>query len=159
MTEPTVRRPGMVTLIGILIYIQAAMAAVAAIVTFSLSGSLRVQALVGLTTAGMVWTGIWEAIMAVLLFLVASGVMRGSDSFRLVVAVVIGVRMVTAVSLMLIHHSGGYLSSGIVTVLLGLFVLWGLYGYQPSDDYFRRNGAIGGPGGIGGQGGVTGQSG
>lgn len=41
MTEPTVRRPGMVTLIGILIYIQAAMAAVAAIVTFSLSGRDR----------------------------------------------------------------------------------------------------------------------
>lgn len=138
MTEPTVRRPGMVTLIGVIVYIQAAMAAVSAIVTFSLSGSDRVQAAVGLTTAGMVWTGIWEAIMAVLLFLVAGGIMRGSSGFRLLVAVVVGLRMVTAVGLVMIHHAGGYLFNGLIAVLLGLFVLWALYGYQPSDDYFAR---------------------
>lgn len=138
MAEATVRRPGLVTFIGVIIYIQAAMAAVAAVVTIAFSADSRVQSHLGLTTAGLVWTGIWEALMAVLLFLVAGGIMRGSRGFRLFVAVVMGLRMASAVALMLIYHTGGYLYNGIITVLISVFVLWALYGYQPSDDYFRQ---------------------
>jgi hypothetical protein len=130
------RRPGLVTLIGVIIYIQAAMAAAAAIVTIGFSGSDQVRDEVGLSSAGMIWTGIWEAVMAVLLFLVGGGIMRGSRGFRLLVAVVIGIRMVSAVILMLVHHTGGYLFNGIIAVILGLFVLWALYGNERSDEYF-----------------------
>lgn len=142
MTEAAIRRPGLVTFVGVIIYIQAAMAAVAAVVTILLSGDSRVQDQLGLTTGGLVWTGIWEAVMAVLLFLVAGGIMRGSRGFRLFVAVVMGLRIASAAALMLIHHTGGYLYQGLITVLISVFVLWALYGHQPSDDYFRQRDAI-----------------
>jgi hypothetical protein len=140
-TETTsVRRPGVVTFIGVIIYIQAAMAAVAAVVTLAFSAETRVQDALGLTTGGMIGTGVWEVLMAVLLFLVAGGIMRGSPGFRLFVAIVMGIRMVSAVALVLVYHTGGYLFNGIIQVALGAFVLWALYGYQPSDDYFSRQG-------------------
>ena len=146
MATETERRPGLVTFIGVIIYIQAAMAAVAAIVTISFSADSRVQEAIDLGTAGLVGSGIWEALMAVLLFLVAGGIMRGSPGFRLFVAIVIGLRMASGVALMLIHHTGGYLYNGVVQVLIGVFVLWALYGYQPSDDYFsQREGLRGRP--------------
>jgi hypothetical protein len=106
------------------------MAAVAAIVTISFSGQSRVQDAVGLTGAGLVWTGIWQAVLAVLLLLVAGGIMRGSRGFRLLVAVVMGIRIVSAVALMLIHHTGAYLFNGLIDVALAVFVLWALYGYS-----------------------------
>lgn len=145
MTTPSTRRPGMVTLIGVLVYIQAAMAAVAAIVTISLSVDTRVQDAVGLTTAGMVWSGIWEAVMAVLLALVAGGIMQGSRAFRFVVALVVGLRMVSAVALMMVYHTGGYLFNALIAALLGTLVLWALYGHQPSDDYFSQREQLSGP--------------
>jgi hypothetical protein len=132
------RRPGLITFIAVIVYIQAAMAAVGAVVTIAFSGSERVQDAVDVSTGGMIWTGIWEAVLAVLLFLVAGGIMRGSRGFRLLVAIVIGIRMASAVALMLIYHTGGYLFNGLVAVLLGAFVLWALYGYQPADDYFNQ---------------------
>lgn len=132
------RRPGVVTFIGVIIYIQAAMALVAAVVMISFSAQTRVQETLGLTTADLVWSGVWEAVMAVLLLLVAGGIMRGSRGFRLFVAIVMGIRMVSAVALMLIHHTGGYLFNALTSVLIGVLVLWALYGYQPSDDYFAQ---------------------
>jgi hypothetical protein len=132
------QRPGLVTFIGVILYIQAAMAAVAAIVTLAFSADTRVQVETGLTGPGLVATGLWEAVMAVLLFLVAGGIMRGAAGYRLFVAVIVGIRMVSAVALMLIYHTGGYLYNGLVAVLIGIFVLWALYGYQPSDDYFTE---------------------
>lgn len=145
MTSPATRRPGVVTLIGVLIYIQGAMAAVAAIATFAFSASSRVQNAVGLSTAGMVWSGVWEAIMAVLLLLVAGGIMQGSRGFRFLVTLVIGLRMVSAVALMMVYHTGGYLFNALIAVLLGLFVLWALYGYPPSDEFFTRSEELSGP--------------
>jgi hypothetical protein len=76
--------------------------------------------------------------MAVILFFVASGLMRGSHGYRTFVAIVEGLRMASALFLMLFHHGGSFVDSGIVTLLVGTFVLWALYGHDASDGYFER---------------------
>ena len=78
--------------------------------------------------------------MAVILFFVASGLMRGSRGYRTLVAIVEGFRMASALFIMLFHHGGAFVDSGIVTLLVGTFVLWALYGHDASDEYFERTG-------------------
>jgi hypothetical protein len=135
-TMRTTRRPGVVTFIAVIVLIQAVIAAAVAITTFVLAGSERVQAETGLSLGGLVGTGIVEALVAVLLLIVGAGLLAGARGARLFVALVEGIRMVTAVVLIIVHLSGGYLFNGLITVIIGLFVLWALYVYQPSEDYF-----------------------
>lgn len=136
------RRPGVVTFIGVILYIQAALATVAALAMIIFSGNdTVVKANSGLTTDALVWSGIVEAVIAVLLFFVAVGIMSGASWARLFVAIVEGLRMSIAVVLMLIHHDGGYLFTGTVTLLIGAFVIWALYGNERSDEYFEAQSA------------------
>jgi hypothetical protein len=134
----TVRRPGVVTFVAVVVLIQAAMAAAVALVTIGLAGDDRVQEATGLGTGGLVWTGILEALVAVILFVVAGGLLSGAQGARLFVAIVQGIRMVSAVVLMIIHHTGGYLYNALIAVIIGIFVLWALYVYPSADEFFRR---------------------
>ncbi|QSB15574.1 hypothetical protein JQS43_04275 [Natronosporangium hydrolyticum] len=139
MSLLTVRRPGVVTFVAVVVLIQAVMAAAVALVTIGLAGDDRVQSATGLGTAGLVWTGIVEALVAVVLFVVAGGLLSGAQGARLFVAIVEGIRMVTAVIFMIVYHTGGYLYNAVIAVIIGLFVLWALYVYPSSDEYFRRS--------------------
>jgi hypothetical protein len=38
---------------------------------------------------------------------------------------------------MLFYHSGGFVQEGVVTLLIGTFILWALYGHDASDAYFE----------------------
>lgn len=134
------RRPGVVTFIGVVLYIQAVLAAIAAIVLFAFSTRL-VRVLSDITTedvsaGGLLLAGIGEVVVAVLLFYVAAGIMRGRDGARMFVAVVEGLRMATALFAMLYYHDGAFVENGIVTILIGIFVLWALYGNDRSDAFF-----------------------
>lgn len=140
MSTSVVRRPGVVTFIGVILYIQAVLALVAAIVLFAYSGRLG-EALSDITTVevsggSLIATAIVELVVAVLLFLVAGGIMRGSPGFRLFVAIVEGIRMASALFAMLYYHDGAVVESGLVTILIGLFVLWALYGNEKADAFF-----------------------
>jgi hypothetical protein len=46
--------------------------------------------------------------------------------------------MASAVALMLIHHTGGYVFNGLWVMAVGVYVLWALYGNQAADEYFSR---------------------
>jgi hypothetical protein len=143
MSTMGIKRPGVVTFIGVILYIQAALAVVAAVMAFAyktrLADAITSQSGVDFSGDNLIWLGIVEAITAVVLFLVASGIMRGSRGYRLFVAIVEGFRMASAFFYMLWHHDGPFVESGVVTLLIGIFVLWALY-HEKSDEYFESTG-------------------
>jgi hypothetical protein len=137
------RRPGVVSFIGIILYVQALLAAVAAIsLLIWRNDILNFLDKEGSPLSDGAFTGtvIGEAIAAILLFVVANGIMRGSNGFRLFVAIVQGLSMASAVYALVAHHVGGYVYRGVFTLFVGVFVLWALYGNDESDRYFETNG-------------------
>jgi hypothetical protein len=141
--EPPTRRPGVVSFIGIILYIQAALAVVAAIsLLIWRNDILNFLEKEGSPLSDGAFTGtiLGEVIVAMLLFAVASGIMRGSNGYRLFVAIVQGLNMGLAVYVLIAHHVGGYVYRGVFTLFVGVFVLWALYGNAESDEYFATNG-------------------
>jgi hypothetical protein len=141
LSSTGVKRPGVVTFIGVILYIQALMAAVAAIVSIAFSGRLDDVVVngVALSKNGIIVSGIWEAIMAVILLAVASGIMRGSRGYRMFVAIVEGIRIASSLGFMLFHSGGAYVEAGFVSILISMFVLWALY-HEKSDEFFEATG-------------------
>lgn len=137
MSVTGVRRPGVVTFIGVLIYIHAFLSLVAGLALLAFRNDADVLSATGATSNELVVSAIAELIVATLLFVVGVGVMRGARGVRLFVAVVEGLRMGVAMWLMFWHHSGAYLFSAVITVAIGLFVLWALYGNERSDAFFE----------------------
>ena len=134
-----VKRPGVITFIGVLLYISAAMAAVSSVLAFLGKGTEE-AAFVGLSDTSLVTVGIVEAIIAILLVLTAYYLMSGSKGARLVIAIVMGIRLVAVVWIMLTHHIGGFLWSGLLSAAFALFILWALYGDDRSEEYFEATG-------------------
>jgi hypothetical protein len=135
------RRPGVVTFIGVILYIQSFLAAIAAVVMLAFrSEVLDYLAKEGSPLSDGSYTGtiIGEIVAAVLLFIVASGLMTGSRGIRLFVAIVEAIVMGVALYGMLAHHVGGYLYRGIFTLFVGVFVLWALYGNERSQEFFEN---------------------
>ena len=136
-----VKRPGVVTFIGVILYIQAVLAVVAGIMAIAyktrIANSLERQSGVEFGDGSLIGFGIVELVIGVLLFLVASGIMRGSRGWRLFVAIVVGINMAAALGSMLYYHTGAYVESGLVTLLIGVFVLWAVYGHEQSERYFE----------------------
>lgn len=65
--------------------------------------------------------------------------MRGSRCYPAFVAVVEGIRMASALFLLLFHHNGAFVESGMVTLLIGAFALLALY-HEKADEYFEATG-------------------
>ena len=137
------RRPGVVSFIGIILYVQAFLAAIAAIsLLIWRNDVLDFLEKEGspVTSGSLNGTVIGEAIAAVLLFAVGSGIMRGSNGYRLFVAIVQGLAMALAVYTLVAHHVGGLVYRSVFTLFVGVFVLWALYANEESDRYFETNG-------------------
>ncbi|HUV17162.1 MAG TPA: hypothetical protein VMW33_01660 [Ilumatobacteraceae bacterium] len=141
--QPAARRPGVVSFIGVVMYIQGFLAAVAAVAMLiwrdDVLDFLEDQGS-PLSDGAFTGTIISEAIVAVLLIFVANGIMRGSKGMRLLVAIVQCISMGVAVYILIAHHVGGYVYRGVFSLFLGVFVLWALYGNEESDRYFEANG-------------------
>ncbi len=141
MSSTGVKRPGIVTFIGVILYIQAFMALVAAVVSIAFSGRLDDVVVNGveLSKNAIIISGVWEAIMAVILFAVGAGIMRGSRGYRMFVAIVEGIRIASSIGFMLFHSGGSYVETGFVSILISMFVLWALY-HEKSDEFFESTG-------------------
>jgi hypothetical protein len=137
MTTGTVRRPGVVTFVGIIIVVQGFLAAVAGIALIAFQGSDRLQEAVDQTGSALLATGIAELVSAALFLLVGFGILGGSNVARFLVVLVQGIGMALATWLLLTHHTGAYTTRALVTLLIGTFVLWALYGHRESDEYFE----------------------
>lgn len=143
MVSTGVKRPGVVTFIGVVLYIQAALAAVAGIVMLAFKdriGSVIDNSTgVSLDDSALMFGAFGELILAVLLFFVAAGLMRGSRGWRAFVGIVEGLRIVYALFIGLWYHSSAFVESAVVTILIGVFVLWALYGHEKSEEYFESS--------------------
>ena len=136
-------RPGVVSFIGVVMYIQGFLAAVAAVAMLIWRDDvLDFLEKEGSPISGNAFTGtiIGEAVVAVLLIIVANGIMRGSNASRLLVAIAQGLSMAMAVYILIAHHVGGYVYRGVFSLFIGVFVLWALYGNEESDRFFATNG-------------------
>lgn len=130
----TVRRPGPVTFVGVLLYINALVAAVGAAAAFYvLATGGAFQA--GRTTTELWSAGIIEVCGALILLLAASRIMNANQGARTFVAVVMGIRLASLAWLMLTHHTGYQWNSAIATAMT-LVILWALYGNDASEAYF-----------------------
>jgi hypothetical protein len=141
--QPSTRRPGVVSFIGVILYIQGILAAVAAVSMLiwrnDILDFLEEQGS-PLSDGAFTGTIIGEAIVAVLLIFVANGIMRGSKGMRLLVAIAQCISMGAAIYVLVAHHVGGYVYRGVFSLFVGVFVLWALYGNDESDRYFEANG-------------------
>lgn len=140
---PPTRRPGVVSFIGIVLYIQGFLAGVAAVALLIWRNDiLEFLEQEGSPLSDGVLTGtiVGEAIAAVLFVVVANGIMRGSQTVRFLVALVQCFSMALAVYVLVAHHAGGFVYRAVFSLFVGIFVLWSLYGNEESDRYFAATG-------------------
>jgi hypothetical protein len=131
-----VRRPGVVTFIGVIVVIQGVLAAVAGVVVLAFNSSDTIQAATNQTSSALVGAGIAELVVAALFLAVGFGVLRGNRASRFLVVLAQGIGMTLATWLLLTHHAGGYQTRSLITLLIGAFVIWALYGHAESDEWF-----------------------
>ena len=139
----TTARPGVVTFIAVIMYIQAALALIAGVSLIIWRNDVLdwlEQEGAPLSNGGLTGTIIAEFVAAALLLIAAAGLMRGSSGWRLVIAVVQGIAMALAVYTLIAHHVGGYVYRSVFTLFVGVFVLWALYGNDQSERFFDENG-------------------
>ena len=136
MTLETQRRPGVVTFVGVVLWIQGIIAAIAAAVAMVFRNDSDFQTRVGRVADELFGYAIVELIVAVLVMVVANGIMTGTRTARTFVAVVMVIRIAVAAWWLVTDHSGGLLASGGLTIVISIFVLWALYGHAASDEYF-----------------------
>jgi hypothetical protein len=142
MSYQPVRRPGVVTFVGVIILIQAFLSAVVAVVTLAFKDEV-VDFLAeqggSQSEASLTGTAIGAGIAALFLLFVGAGILRGSRGWRLFVVIVQAANMGYALYLMITHPHSAYITSGLVTLLIGVFVIWALYGHKESEEYFERS--------------------
>ena len=134
-----VHRPGVVTFIGVVLWIQAVVAAVAATGVLLFRDNSDFQAGTGQSADALLGLAIAELVIAVILAWVASAILRGSRGMRTAVGVVMAFRIAVSMFFMITHHQGGFLYSGIINIAVAFFVLWALFGNEQSDDWFETN--------------------
>lgn len=141
MTESTmtVKRPGVITLIVIYLWVVAIGALLTGAAFVFGSTSDEVIAEVGRTKTELLWTGVAELVLGVLIVLVAIALMNGAPGARTLVAIVMMLRIAATVFIVATNHTSAYLLVGVLHVLLPLFVLWAMYGNDRSEAYFEAH--------------------
>ena len=138
MTAPS--RPGVVTFVGVILYLKAAIAAVIGIPLLVEKDS--VAAATGQDGDFLVTTAVGEFIAAGLLFLVAYMLMSGHNWARLAVAIVLSFRAAMATYWLITHPAGGIHWNVLISVGIAVLLLGGLYWNEKSVEYFERTGAL-----------------
>jgi hypothetical protein len=138
--EVSYKRPGVLTLIGVILFIEALVSAVNAITIFVQRDDAGFQAVTARTSGELATTAFIEAAFAIAFFLVGWGIMSGYGWARLVTAIVVGVRLAAVTWLLLTHLGGAVNTIGLIQAGIGIFVLWSLYGNDKSERFFGDKG-------------------
>jgi hypothetical protein len=142
MSSAVARRPGVVTFIGVILLVQSFLAAVEGVVLLAFRDDVQdFLAEYGETLSDSTSTGlaVGSLIGALLLALAGFGILGGSRVWRLLTVIVVSLRMAFALYAMIVHPHGAYFTSGLVTLLIGFFVIWALYGHKESEEYFEAS--------------------
>ena len=130
------RRPGVVTFIGVILYIQAVAGAAYGIVAFLERNNDAFQLVSGQSDSDLIVFAIVEIVFALVLLAVANGVMGGAKWARMLVGLVAGLRFAILAWWMISHHAGGIHTAALVQMGIYVFVLWALYGHKESEEFF-----------------------
>lgn len=136
MSSGYVRRPGVVTFVGVIVIVEGILGLVAGAAAIAFHDTDSVRNATNQTGDALVATGVAEIVIAVLYLLVGFGLLNGGRFARFLVAFVQVLGMASAVWILVTHNSGGYTTRAFATILIGVFVLWALYGHEKSDEYF-----------------------
>lgn len=140
--SPT-ERPAVISFIGVIMYVQAALAATAAVALLIWRNDVLdwlEQEGAPLTEGGLTGTIIAEFVVATVLALGAAGLMRGSGGWRMFVTLIQAFAMSVASYTLVAHHVGGLVYRAVFSLFVGVFVLWSLWGNEQSQRYFDENG-------------------
>jgi hypothetical protein len=129
-------RPGVVTFVGVLVLIKSGIALVTGTALLIARGTDQ-AASAGISDDSLMSGAIAEMIAALILYVVAWYLLKGRKGARLLVAIAVGIQLVATVFVMLDHGTGGYLYTGLISAAFSMFILWGLYGDDRSNDYFN----------------------
>lgn len=133
------RRPGVVTFVAILLYIQAAMALFAGVFSYLQRGNAEVQAGLGLEEDQFVWLLVVELVIAVILLIVAGGIMNGARWARMLVTIGMGFRLVQAALFATLGGLGGSsLIAAVLYAIIPLLVLWAVWGHEKGEAWFHQ---------------------
>jgi hypothetical protein len=130
------KRPGVISLIGWIILLQAFFGAVAGVTTIALRNTDAVIEATGATDSGLLFAGVWMLIVAVVLGLIGLGILGGSRVARGIVAAVEIIHVAGAAWLMFTHHEGGFLYQGLIAMGVAVFVLWALFS-EKADEFYE----------------------
>jgi hypothetical protein len=140
MTERAMapRRPGVVTLVGIVLFINAVIAGVASIAVFFNRDAADWQEIYKMSENELLTLAIVEGVLAILLLLVGLGIMSGAKWARLAVGIVMGLRVAALTWYMLTNlGEGAFTWATVISMAFALFVLWALYGNDRSHDFYQ----------------------
>ena len=133
-TEP--KRPGVVTFIGVVLGIQAALAAVTALAIYLNRDNAELQSQTGQTSDELVALAVIKGLLALVLFLVGFGIISGARWARMAVAIVYGFLLAISGWYLVTHLGGGVQWSVLLQAGIAIFVLWALFGNDKSEAFF-----------------------
>lgn len=134
------RRPGIVSFVAILLYIQAGMAIFAGVFGYLNRNNADTQAALGLEGDDQYLAFmIVELVVALVLLIVAGGIMNGARWARILVTIGSGFRLIQAALLASLGGQGGAgLMSAVLYAVIPLIVLWAVWGNDRGEAWFHH---------------------
>ena len=127
MEDIEMKRPGVITFIGVIMLLQATLTLVGGIVVLALSTQDRIMEQTSLSTSELVTSGVVSLIIGGIVLLVTLALLGGNKGARLLVTIVQILAVAVASWSMFTHHSSAFLFQGLITTAIAIFVLWALY--------------------------------
>ncbi len=138
--EVSYKRPGLLTFIGVVLFIHSAVSFVNAIALFVNYDDPAYQAVTANSENELLTAAFVELAFGVLFFLVGAGIMSGWRWARLAVAIVYGFRLAVAAWYILTSLGTGVHTNALIQAGIAIFVLWILYGNDKSERFFGDKG-------------------
>jgi hypothetical protein len=132
------KAPGVVTLVGIYLWIIALVSAVSGIALMLMRNDAGTQALYDATSSELLITGGVEIVIGLIIAAAAVGLRNGSRGSRTFVAVLMGLRIAATMLALVLAPGAGMLAAALLHILVPVLVLWALYGSDKAEAYFDR---------------------
>ena len=131
------QRPGVITFIGVIMLIQAALNLVAGITLIAFNSQQRIIEETNLTSGELITSGIIALVMGAIVGLVTLALLAGSRVARGLVAAVQILLVIGATFHMFFNHNGAWLFSSLLQIAIAVFVLWALFN-EKADAYYAK---------------------